>query len=204
MVVLEVACGAAHATEHVVPSVQRVVGVDLTYPLLEIAAQRVPDASFVEGNAHALPFRDTSFDIVCCRSSLHHFSYPQHAVSEMARVCGADGRVVLVDLIAPDASVRDRFDHVHRLLDPSHVRTFLEHELADVAPGNLVYANTSTIRLPVDVAFSDVSDRDEVLRLLRADANGSGPPTGFEPVEDNGRFVVSFTTTTVHSIPPGS
>jgi SAM-dependent methyltransferase len=195
MIVLDVACGAAHASTPVAPHVRHVVGVDVTYPLLELAAPRVPaNVSLVEGNAELLPLRDESFDVVCCRSSLHHFARPRRAVDEMARVCKADGRVVLIDLVPPGEAVRDRYDELHRLLDPSHVRTFLEPELAALLPGPLVYAETTTIRLPIDVAITPQSDRDAVMTMLRTD----GPSTGFDPVEEDGGLVVSFTTSTMH------
>lgn len=207
MVVLDVACGAAHASEPLASAVRQVVGVDLTAALLDVGAQRLRDVGIEnvllqEANAEALPFVDESFDIVFCRSSLHHFADPEQAVAEMTRVCRVGGRIVLVDLVAPHPEVRDRFDDVHRLLDPSHVRTFLERELADVLPGgidDLVFADTSTIRLPIDVAFSEQSDRERVMTLLAADASAEGAPTGFDPVEEDGTFVVSFVTCVVQS-----
>jgi ubiquinone/menaquinone biosynthesis C-methylase UbiE len=207
MIVLDVACGAAHATEPVAPRVRQVIGVDLTPPLLHLGARRLHDNGITnvllqEANAEALPFVDESFDVVFCRSSLHHFDDPHQAVSEMMRVCRIGGRVVLVDLVAPGAAVRDLYDHVHRLIDPSHVRVFLEGELADVLPGGtdaLTYADTSTIRLPVDVAFSEQSERAEVLELLRAEVEGTGAPTGFDPEAKDDTFVVSFTTCVVHT-----
>src|SRR5438270_1841720 len=43
MVVLDVACGAAHASEVIAPHVRQVVGVDLTPRLLALGAQRLRD-----------------------------------------------------------------------------------------------------------------------------------------------------------------
>jgi len=211
MIVLDVACGAAHAIDPVAPFVRQVVGIDLTSALLRIGAQRLRDYGITnvllqEANAEALPFVDESFDIVFCRSSLHHFADPQRAVVEMLRVCAVGGRVVLVDLVAPGPEVRDLYDDVHRRIDPSHVRTFLERELAELLPGGvdgLIYADTSTIRLPIDVAFTDQSESDRVLELLRAEVQGVGDPTGFEPVETDGRVVVSFTSCVVHAVRGG-
>jgi SAM-dependent methyltransferase len=187
--------------------VRHVVGVDLTAALLEVGAQRLREHGIAnvllqEANAEALPFIEGSFDIVFCRSSLHHFADPERAVTEMSRVCRVGGRIVLVDLVAPEPDVRDRFDHVHRLLDLSHVRTFLERELAEVLPGgidDLVFADMSTIRLPIDVAFSEQSDRAQILASLAAESAGLGEPTGFEPAEEDGTFVVSFITCVVQS-----
>jgi len=210
MIVLDVACGAAHASEPLAPRVRQVVGVDLTRELLVLAASRLCDNGITnvvlqEGNAEAMAFVDESFDIVFCRSSLHHFGDPARAVAEMVRVCRRGGRVVLADLVAPDEAVRDRFDDVHRLLDPSHVRTYLESELAEVLPGGidaLTYANTVTARLPIDIAISEQSDTAGVDAMLRAEIDGSGSPTGFEPELDGDTITVAFTTCVVHAARP--
>lgn len=202
MIVLDVACGAAHASEPIAPHVRQVVGIDLTPALLRVGAKRLHDTGIdnvllQEANAESLPFMDASFDIVCCRSSLHHFADPNRAVSEMVRVCRIGGRVVLADLVVPAGIVRERFDLVHRLIDPSHVRAFREGELADLLPGGidrLTYAETSTIRLPIDIALTDQSEQTAVLDILNAEVHGSGAPTGFEPIAENGTLIVSFAT----------
>lgn len=201
--VLEVACGAAHVAEQIAPHVLVVVGVDLTRELLAVGAARLRDAGVTnvvlqEGDAHSLPFVNAMFDLVCCRSSLHHFAEPQQAVTEMVRVCRPGGRVVLSDLVAPNPEFRDRYDELHRLLDPSHGRAYLEGELADVFPTgtNLTHAQTDVIRLPLDVAITDQSDAEAVVAALRAELDG-GPPTAFDPTDEDGTLVVSFVTCTV-------
>jgi SAM-dependent methyltransferase len=211
MTVLDVASGAGHTAEPVAPHVGDVIALDLTRPLLELGAERLGGAGIgnvhaCQGSAEVMPFPPDVFDIAFCRASLHHFAEPTRAVSEMVRVTRPGGRIVLADLVAPDAELRDRFDHVHRLLDPSHVRAFLELELAELVPGGmdaLTYADTGTIRFPVEVAYSDLSERDEVAALLRADARGEGPPTGFDPVETpEGTIEVAFVMCVVHASVP--
>jgi SAM-dependent methyltransferase len=203
MVALDVACGAAHAAEAAAPRVREVVGIDLTPRLLELGAQRLREAGIAnvllqEANAESLPFVDESFDLVFCRSSLHHFADPHRAVAEMVRTCRPGGRVVLADLIAPSTDERDTFDDLHRLIDPSHVRSFVEGELAGLLAGlTLTYGETLPIRLPIDIALTEQSDRNTVLAALRDDVAG-GRPTGFDPAEEDGTFVVSFTTCIVH------
>ncbi len=208
MVVLEVACGAAHVAEQIAPEVRAVVGLDLTPSLLALGAQRIAEGPvrnvvLQEGNATALPFVDASFDLVCCRSSLHHFGDPAAAVAEMLRVCRQDGRVVIQDILAPIPSERDRFDHLHRLVDPSHRRALLEPELVALFPGgieSLTHAESSAIRFPISVGFTDQSQSDAVLALLRAEIAGDEDPTGFDPQEDDdGSVVVSFTSCVVHA-----
>jgi SAM-dependent methyltransferase len=210
MIVLDVACGAAHAAETVAGRVRQVVGIDLTTALLSLGADRlrrtgISNVLLQEANAEALPFIDESFDLVFCRSSMHHFADPHRAVGEMVRVCRSGGRIVLLDLVAPNNTVRDRFDHVHRLLDPSHVRSFLEEELAGLLPGGiraLSYADTFSLRLPISVAITEQSDSEAVLRLLREDLDGVGGRTGFDPSEEGDEIVVDFTTCIVHGERP--
>jgi SAM-dependent methyltransferase len=187
--------------------VRQVVGVDLTPALLELAADRLRDAGITnvllqEGNAAELPFLDASFDLVMCRGAVHHFPRPEEAVAEMARVCRPGGRVVVADMVAPSAEVRDAFDAVHRCLDPSHAGVLLEGELAELVRtkvGPLAYGETSDpFRIPVDAILTDAADRDAVTSALQAELAG-GAATGFEPVVEDGQTLVSFTNTVVHA-----
>ena len=208
MIVLDVACGAAHAAEQAAPHVRQVVGVDLTPALLEAGAERLQAAGITnvvleEGNAGALPFVDASFDLVMCRGALHHFADPPAAVAEMARVCRPGGRVVVADMVAPSAEVRDAFDALHRSLDPSHAGVLLDVELAELLRaevGPLTYGETSDpFRIAVEHILTDAADRDAVTSALEAELAG-GATTGFEPVlDDDGQTLVSFTNTVVHA-----
>jgi SAM-dependent methyltransferase len=208
MVVVDVACGAAHVAEQLAPHVGHVVGIDLTPALLEAAADRLRQAGITnvllqEGNAAELPFVDASFELVVCRGALHHFPRPEQAVAEMARVCRPAGRVVVSDMVAPGPDVRDAFDELHRRLDPSHAGVLVEAEVAELlrsTVGALSYRETTDpITLPVDHIMTDVADRDAVLTALQEDVAG-GAPTGFEPtIDDAGQLLVSFTSTVVHA-----
>jgi SAM-dependent methyltransferase len=207
MIVLDVACGAAHVAEQAAPRVRQVVGIDLTPALLEVGAERLREAGITnvllqEGNATELPFLDASFDLVACRGALHHFPHPERPIAEMARVCKPDGRVVVSDMVATSAESREHFDEVHRYLDPSHARTLLEAELADLlgsAVGPISYGETSDpLRIPVDHIMTDVADRDAVTSALQAELTG-GDATGFDPVLDGDEILVSFTSTVVHA-----
>jgi SAM-dependent methyltransferase len=205
MIVLEVACGAAHVAEVAAPHVRQVVGIDLTPELIALGAQRLVEANvknvlLQEGNAAALPFVDASFDLVMCRASVHHFADPETSVAEMARVCRRGGRVVVSDLITPSPEVRDAFDAVHRCIDPSHRHAFTESELAALVEhkvGAITYGETTTLNLALDVILTDAADREAAIALLRADME-RGVATGFRPTEDDHGIEVSFMSTTVH------
>jgi hypothetical protein len=121
----------------------------------------------------------------------------------MARVGAPGARVVVQDLVVPVPDARDRFDDVHRRLDPSHRHGFLEAELVALLPDGteLTYAATNESRFPISIAYTEQSDVDGAERALRAELDG-GPVTGLEPVDDDGTLTVSFWTTTVHAMLP--
>ena len=208
MLVLDVCCGAAHAAEVVAPRVRQVVGVDLTVELLALGAARLSDAGvrnvlLQEGNAQALPFVTGSFDLVYCFASLHHVGDPAAAMREMGRVCAPGGRVVVQDLIVPIPEARDRFDEVHRLVDPSHHRAHLEAELLGLLPegAEVTYAATTESRFPISIAYTEQSDVDGAETALRTELEG-GAVTGLEPADDDGSLTVSFWTSTIHATMP--
>jgi ubiquinone/menaquinone biosynthesis C-methylase UbiE len=76
--------------------------------------------------AEDLPFAESSFDVVACRTAPHHFSDVALAVREMARV--AADRVLLVDTM----DMGDDVERAERLRDPSHVRNYGEAEWLDL------------------------------------------------------------------------
>jgi len=56
---LDVACGTGFLTQHLRGEI---TGFDQSAAMLEIAAERVPDGTFVQGDALDLPFADGEFD----------------------------------------------------------------------------------------------------------------------------------------------
>jgi ubiquinone/menaquinone biosynthesis C-methylase UbiE len=208
-VVLDVACGAAHVCEQLAPHVGQVVGIDLTPSLLALGAQRLRDSGIrnvllQEGDAAALPFVDGSFDLVVCRSSLHHLADVGRSLSEMGRVCRDGGRVAIDELIQPpgaSSDVQARYDAVHQLLDPSHLHALTDEELAELISGAVGPLTTHTVNdaaaLPLEAILTDASEREPVRRAIEDELAG-GPSTGFEPSQEDGTVRVRFYTATFH------
>jgi ubiquinone/menaquinone biosynthesis C-methylase UbiE len=99
---LEVAVGTALNLPYY-PDDVRLTGLDLSSEMLAIARKRAAevgrDIDLREGDAHALPFDDDSFDTVVCTYSLCNIPDPQRAVNEMKRVLKSGGKLILVDHI---------------------------------------------------------------------------------------------------------
>lgn len=97
---LEVAIGTGLNLPFYPPGVA-LTGIDLSERMLDLARARAGDAVTLEqGDAHALPFGDGSFDTVVCTFGL--CAIPDHdlAVGEMVRVLRPGGRLILVDHVA--------------------------------------------------------------------------------------------------------
>ena len=100
--VLDVACGPGNFTREfgrVVGDTGLVVGIDASPTMLSRAVSDTPypfaNVAYIRGNAVQLPFRDESFDAVCCFAALHLFDDPFAALDHMARVLTPGGRIAL-------------------------------------------------------------------------------------------------------------
>lgn len=72
--------------------------------MLDIARRRADElgraVDLTEGDAHALPYPDASFDTVVCTLSLCAIPDPDRAVAQMTRVLRPGGRLLLLDHVA--------------------------------------------------------------------------------------------------------
>jgi SAM-dependent methyltransferase len=120
------------------PLVREVVGVDVVPELLEAARRAAPaNVTFVEADATRLPFDTDSFDLTCCRRTLHHVARPELVVAELARVTRPGGSIFVDDQIAPvDPLVAVELDRFERARDPSHTRTLPDVDLRGLFDAN--------------------------------------------------------------------
>lgn len=112
--VLEIGCGTAA----LLPELQSrtntnpagsVYGLDLSPEFLNLAARHAPQARFILGDAHFLPFRAACFDMTLCHFLLMWVTDPTKVVSEMARVTHPGGAVLA--LAEPDYGGRIDFPY---------------------------------------------------------------------------------------------
>jgi ubiquinone/menaquinone biosynthesis C-methylase UbiE len=98
--VLDVACGPGNFTRDFASATGQglVVGVDASETMLARAVRNTgnANAAYVRADACALPFRDGSFDAICCFAALYLIERPMRALDEIARVLAPGGRVALL------------------------------------------------------------------------------------------------------------
>ena len=95
---LDVACGTGFLTRHVRGEV---VGLDQSESMLNIARDRVPEGSFVQGDAFSLPFPASSFDRVLTGHFYGHLRAPER------QTFLAEAFRVAPELVIVDAALRD-------------------------------------------------------------------------------------------------
>ena len=128
---LDSGTGAGVLALALAPLVRVVVGLDVVPELLAAARVGAPaNATFVEGDATALPFEDGYFDLAATRRTLHHMRRPELAVAELTRVTVPGGLVVVEDQVAPaDPLAAIELDRFERARDPTHTRTLADADL---------------------------------------------------------------------------
>lgn len=126
--VLDVATGAGHTALAMAPYAERVVALDPTREMLEVARAEAEQRELgnvdpVMAWAEELPFRTASFDGVTCRIAAHHFRSVPRFLAEARRCLKAGGWLVIVDTIGIDDPIADEeLDRIEFLRDPSHAR----------------------------------------------------------------------------------
>jgi ubiquinone/menaquinone biosynthesis C-methylase UbiE len=117
--ILDVGCGLGVLTHRLAELANRgqVWGIERSADQLSKAVQDLPNLHFQQADAHALPFRDGSFDVVFCRYLLEHVAQPIQVLKEMRRVLKPGGKVfvqennILINVFDPECP---HFDAVWR------------------------------------------------------------------------------------------
>lgn len=101
---LDVACGSGKLTAElarIAGPKGRVVGLDFSAQMLEVARREHPGIEFVEGDALKLPFDDESFEVSTIAFGLRNLADPIGGLREMLRV--VKSRAVVLEFVRPPA-----------------------------------------------------------------------------------------------------
>lgn len=152
--VLDLGSGAGHVSFYSAPFARQVTAYDLSADMLKIVAdaakqKKLDNIVTVEGIAESLPFPDNHFDVVISRFSAHHWQDVPLALREMRRVCKPNGKVMMIDIMAPASPLCDTFlQTIEMLRDNSHVRNYSSSEWQQIfGQANLNVQQTHTHKL---------------------------------------------------------
>ena len=152
--VLDLGSGAGHVSFYSAPFAQQVTAYDLSADMLKIVAdaakqKKLDNIVTVEGIAESLPFPDNHFDVVISRFSAHHWQDVPLSLREMRRVCKPNGKVMMIDIMAPTSPLCDTFlQTIEMLRDNSHVRNYSSSQWQQMfGQANLNVQQTQTHKL---------------------------------------------------------
>ncbi|HHO42025.1 MAG TPA: bifunctional demethylmenaquinone methyltransferase/2-methoxy-6-polyprenyl-1,4-benzoquinol methylase UbiE [Epsilonproteobacteria bacterium] len=102
--IIDVACGTgdlllywkSRADKHKI-NVANYIGIDPSCGMLEVAKEKVSFATFLEGQAQALPFEDSSCDIVSISYGIRNVVDRAQGISEFYRVLKPGGMLVILE-----------------------------------------------------------------------------------------------------------
>jgi len=127
-VALDVATGTGFTALALSKLVGHVTGIDVTDEMLGqarmlAAKEDSANVRFELGDAMAIGYPNSSFDIVTTRRATHHFRDVPRFLREARRVLRPGGRLGIVDMSPPDGS--ERFSNkIEVLRDGSHIEAF--------------------------------------------------------------------------------
>ena len=140
--VLDIASGDGVLAELLAPHAHRYVCVDSSQRVVAAAGERLrrfPNVEVREGDMHALPFKDGSFDLVVLMHALTYADKPAQAVAEATRVLRKGGRLLLSSLARHEhRNVVEAYGHRNLGFAEKELRKFAEK-------AGLVIASSETV-----------------------------------------------------------
>jgi ubiquinone/menaquinone biosynthesis C-methylase UbiE len=129
-IVGDLGCGTGHIAQALAPCVAKVVAVDESGPMLEVARTRLESHDNVElrvGTIESLPIDDGALDAAILFLVAHFVADPSKAMAEVRRVLRPGGRLLVVDLMSHDrVDYVIQLGHVWQGFDGSQVIAWLE------------------------------------------------------------------------------
>lgn len=128
--VLDIASGDGVLAELVAPHSHRYVCIDTSPRVVNAATERLRHHRNVEvreGDMHALPLEDASFDLVVLMHALTYSAHPAKAVQEAARVLRPGGRMLLSCLARHEHQATvEAYGHVNTGFTGRELRRFVD------------------------------------------------------------------------------
>lgn len=186
--VLDVAAGTGNASLPAARAGAEVTASDLTPELLDAGRGAAPDTAirWQVGDAEALPYPNSSFDVVMSCIGVMFAPHHRRAADEMARVCRPGGRIGVLSW-TPDGTIGRLFTAMRDFMPPPPDRASPpplwgeEQHVRDLFAGSLTSVTVGRHTLPVSQFTGPADFRDyfhhnygpslAVYRLLADDGN---------------------------------
>jgi ubiquinone/menaquinone biosynthesis C-methylase UbiE len=180
--VVDVGCGAGRAVAEIAERSVRMVGVDVSEPMIAVARRRWPGRDFRLGSAYALPLGEGEVAGYRADKVFHELDDPERALVEARRVLAVGGRIVLIGqdwdsfvIDSDDAALTRTIVHARADLtaNPRAARRYrnllLDTGFRDVTVEAHTAVFTDTMMLPMLTGFADAACSTGAITRDRAD-----------------------------------
>lgn len=111
---LDVCCGTGDLSFYLAKTYtqSKITGIDFSFNMLEVAHQRnslanqTQQITFIQGDALALPFEDTSFDGAVIAYGLRNVSNYDTCLSELHRILKPEAKLAILDMSHPQGLMK--------------------------------------------------------------------------------------------------
>lgn len=93
--ILDIGCGTGFFLAELEAKHPGSIGLDISHEMLRVSEEYVPGARLVTADAEKLPFRDSAFDVVFCKGSLHHTRDHVGFLTNCRQVLRSRGRLIM-------------------------------------------------------------------------------------------------------------
>ena len=125
---LDIGTGAGFAAFELSKSCEKVEATDISEGMINEAKKimkerKINNLNFNICSAEELKYSDKEFDIVTCRTAVHHFLDVEKFCSEVHRVLKDEGEFIIVDTITSDQiKLNNWHQEVELIRDKSHIK----------------------------------------------------------------------------------
>lgn len=167
--VIDIAAGEGYGTAILGQVARSVVGVELYADVLKHAASNHSRSNirFLAADAHYVPLRDASFDVVVSFETLEHCSDGEAFLKELVRLLRPNG-ILLIS--SPD---RDIYSPSGRPANPYHLREYTRREFLDLIGNHFPQVELYAQRHLKGSAILAASERAETAETLIFERRGT-------------------------------
>jgi len=136
--ILDVATGTGKQAFEFAKRDYKVIGIDLSEPMLRLAVRnnRYNNANFILADATKLPFNEEHFDVCCISLASHEMplSIRQEVLQEMSRVTRSDGTILIIDYSTSPKNRLARYFlcYIARLFESKYYPEFIHSDLGSL------------------------------------------------------------------------
>ena len=114
--IIDIGCGGGIYTKELAHmGAKSVVGLDFSREILQAAKENcsgVPNISFIQGDAHSIPYPNETFDLVISRAVIHHLQDIPTFLREASRILKKNGVLILQDRTIEDCTIPGSPEHI--------------------------------------------------------------------------------------------